>query len=284
MSIFKDLSNFGLKNLENIDVFAEEKEEQKKEKKIIENGPVKLNEADFVFEKTFRCPVCDREFKSKFIKTGKVKLLSMDTDLRPKYQDIDSLKYDAVVCPNCGYAALNRFFNFITAGQKQLIKENISKNFVYNLKEGDIYTYDDAIEQHKLALINAIVKKSKVSERAYICLKLAWLCRGKIESLGDSTENESIINELKKQEDEFIKNAYEGFYSAVSKERFPICGMDDGTVTYLLADLARRTKNYDESARFISKILVSRDVNERIKNKAREIKELLLEEKVDTSK
>ena len=51
----------------------------------------------------------------------------MDSDLRPKYQAMDSLKYDAVVCPNCGYAALNRFFNYMTDAQAKLIKANMVK-------------------------------------------------------------------------------------------------------------------------------------------------------------
>ena len=62
---------------------------------------------------------------------------------------------------------------------------------------------------------------------------------------------------------------------AFSKESFPMCGMDEITVTYLIADLARRTGKYEESSRWISRVLTSRDANERIKNKARDIKELL---------
>ena len=63
--------------------------------------------------------------------------------------------------------------------------------------------------------------------------------------------------------------------SAFSKESFPMCGMDELTVTYLLADLARRVGRYEESSRWISKVLTSRQANERIKNRARDIKELL---------
>ena len=47
----------------------------------------------FIFDKTYTCPVCDKGFKTKTVKTGKVKLISADTDLRPKYQHMDSLKY-----------------------------------------------------------------------------------------------------------------------------------------------------------------------------------------------
>lgn len=84
-----------------------------------------------------------------------------------------------------------------------------------------------------------------------------------------------MIIQLKKEELEFITHAYEGFVEAFSKEMFPMCGMDENTMTYLVADLARRVGKYDESSRWISKVLISRDANERIKDKARDLKEML---------
>lgn len=274
-SIFSGLEDFGLGKLSDMDVYAAAEDPTKKDK--TEEKP-KFNEADYTFDKTYTCPVCDNEFKSKTIKTGKVKLISADTDLRPKYQLVDSLKYDAVVCPHCGYSALNRFFNYMTASQSKLIKENISANFKGLSEEGDIYTYDDSITRHKLALVNTIVKKGKTSERAYTCLKLAWLIRGKKENLpADEQEYDKVQKELGAEENELLENAYNGFMGAFEKEVFPMCGMDEMTTTYLVADLARRIGKYDEASRWISRVLISREANERIKSKAREIKELIKE-------
>lgn len=278
-NIFSGLEDFGLDKLTNINIYSSEDSEDKK-KAGGEKVKPKFNEADLIFEKTFNCPVCDEEFKSKTVKTGKVKLLSADTDLRPKYHLLDSLKYDAIVCPKCGFGALNRFFNYMTAAQAKLIKTQISINFKGLNEDGDIYSYDDAIARHKLALVNTIVKKGKISERAYTCLKLAWLLRGKAESLPADTPNyDAVKKELANGELEFIKNAYEGFMGAFEKELFPMCGMDEMTTTYLVADLARRCGKYDESSRWISRVLISKDANERIKSKARDIKELIQSEK-----
>lgn len=276
-NLFSGLESLGLGNLSELNVYDESEQTSKKESK---ESVHQLSEADFIFEKTYSCPVCDKEFKSKTVKAGKVKLISADTDLRPKYQLVDSLKYDAVVCPHCGYAALNRFFSFMTSMQAKLIKSSISEGFKGLPSEGDIYTYDEAITRHKLALANTIVKKSKLSERAYTCLKTAWLLRGKAETLPEDTENiAEVIEQLQKQELEFLLNAYEGFIEAFSKELFPMCGMDENTTTYLVADLARRIGRYDEASRLISKVLIARDANERIKTKAREIKDLIAAEK-----
>lgn len=277
MGLFSGLEQFGLGKLEKVDIYEEEAKKESTSGKSVEN---QISEEDLLFDKSFTCPVCDTQFHSKMVRTGKVKLLSADTDLRPKYQLVDSLKYDALVCPKCGYGALSRYFKFMMPAQAKLIRENISKNFSGLKQTGNTYTYDDAIARHQLALVNTVVKKAKASEKAYTCLKMGWLCRGKAESLPkETTDYDKQIKELAAQERELLANAYDGFMTAFSKENFPMCGMDEITVTYLIADLARRTGRYEESSRWISKVLTAREANERIKNKAREIKELLNQQK-----
>ncbi len=269
--ILSGLEAFGLGNLSKMEVYEKEEEKKGAESEVVHHT---VSEAELIFDKTYTCPVCDKMFKAKNVKAGKVKLNSMDSDLRPKYQSMDSLKYDAVVCPNCGYAALNRFFNYMTSVQAKLIKENISASFRGLPQEGEIYSYDDAIARHKLALVNTIVKRSKLSEKAYTCLKTAWLLRGKAETLSAETPDYvNVKKALKEEETEFLKNAYEGFQEAFSKEMFPMCGMDENTCTYLVGELARRLGHYEEASRWISRVLTARDANERIKAKAREAKE-----------
>ncbi len=176
-NLFSGLEEFGLNNLSNINIYdEEEKDEEKDGKKSKQNT---FSEADIIFDKTYTCPVCNTEFKSKAVKTGRVKLQSLDTDLRPKYVQADPLKYNAILCPKCGYAALNRFFKYVTNAQADLIRKNISVKYKPTAEPESVYTYDDAIARHKMALVNSIIKKAKTSERAYTCLKTAWVIRGK---------------------------------------------------------------------------------------------------------
>ena len=42
---------------------------------------------------------------------------------------IDTLKYDVASCPNCGYTAMNRYFEHLSSVQIKLIKEKICANF-----------------------------------------------------------------------------------------------------------------------------------------------------------
>lgn len=280
MSLFSGLSQFGLGKLEKMDVFEEEGQKDGASTADAKKTEPQIKEEDVLFDKTYTCPVCDSEFHTKVVRTGRIKLVSQDTDLRPKYSMVDSLKYDAIVCPKCGYAALSRFFKFVLPAQAKMIKENISANFKGLSDSGNIYTYDDAIARHQLALANTVVKKAKDSEKAYTCLKLAWLCRGKAENLPkDTPDYENQIKQLQKEETELLANAYDGFMSAFSKEDFPMCGMDETTTTYLIADLARRIGKYDESSRWVSKVLTSRTASDRIKDKARDIKEMINQQK-----
>ncbi len=277
-NLFSGLEAFGLGNLSGMDIYEDKEKENGAKPK--EDEKAAFSEEDNIFDKTYTCPVCDGEFKAKTVKSGKVKLINLDTDLRPIYQHMDPLKYDAIVCPLCGFAALNRFFKYVTTAQAGLIKNNITAAF-RGIKDSDsIFSYDDAIARHKLALVNAIVKKSKTSERAYTCLKTAWVIRGKSENLSkDLPDYKKQIEDLGKEEIDFVTKAYVGFDEAYSKETFPMCGMDEITITLLMAELARRIGKFDEAGRWISKVLISREANDRIKQKARDIKDMMREQK-----
>ena len=276
--LFSGLESLGLGSLEGMSIYDEEKKAATDAKG--QAAVHEVTEEELLLDRTFKCPVCDNQFKSKTVKTGKVRLLSQDTDLRPKYTPFDALKYDAVACPKCGSAAVARFFNVMTTPQAKLIKEKISVGFKGIDNEKATYSYEDAIERHKLALVNAVVKKARISERAYTCMRLGWLYRGMAEALPKDTPNyETTIQSLKAQENEFIKNAYEGFSAALSKEDFPICGMDENTLVYLVADLARRSGKYDIALKLLSEVITSRSAKSALKDKARDLKEIISAER-----
>ena len=276
-NLFAGLESLGLKNVEKVGVFENNESKEKTSADAGQGVKAEATEEELVFDKTYTCPVCDNEFKSKNVRTGKVRLAGADSDLRPRYLVVDSLKYDAVLCPKCGYAALNRYFNFVMSGQAKSIREKISSTFNCPPEIDKIYTYDDAIMRHKMALLNTVVKNGKNSEKAYTCLKMAWLCRGKREQLMEGEHTVEEIQALQEEENELLGNAFEGFEAAFGKEDFPMCGMDEYTMMYLLAELARRINKPDEAKRYVSKVLVARGANKRIKEKAHELKELLQE-------
>lgn len=274
--LLSGLSSLGLGNLENASIYEEPKEEKTENKNIVDVP--EIQEKDLIFDRSYECPVCDSKITSKVMKTGKAKLLSTDKDLRPVYEGIDAQKYDVVTCPKCGFSALNRYFKPMSGVHVKLIRENISKNVHMKPYSGEIYTYEEALERYKLSLACAVVKQAKASEKAYICLKSAWLLRGWQEALAGEDNSRAQMDTLKEEEKEYLKNALEGFTTALASESFPMCGMDENTLNYLIAVLAFDFGKYDVSTRLLASILTSPSAGIRMKDKARELKDELLAE------
>lgn len=283
MGLFSGLESLGLGKMKEEEVF------KKEEPKVSEDGTAvtvpKKQEIDVLFDKTFKCPVCDNEFSAKMIRAGKNKLVKQELDLRVIYDMADAVKYEPVVCTKCGFAALNRFFKPIPLAQASLVKEKISSKFKGIPPVEGEYSYDDAILRYKLALASTVVKCGKTSEKAYVCLKMGWAFRGKAENLPENEPNrEEVLKQIKSGELECLQNAYEGFTAAYSQEDFPMCGMDETTVTYLSAALALEIGKLDEAGRLSSMVVTSKVANERIKDKAREIKDLVKKRKEEEQK
>lgn len=277
---FKGLEKFGLEELKDIEMYEQPKEEPS----LAEGNKGALNknmmtEEEALFDKTYKCSCCNTEFKSKAVRAGRTKLEKMDHDLRPIYLQFDALKYDAIVCPRCGYAGLIKSFGMVSDSQIKLIKEKISSRFKGIQHDGSTYSYDEAIERTQLALLTSIVKGAKSSEKAYTCLKLAWLLRGKKESLNHNLPDyEEKRKKLEADELHQLENSYLGFNDAYLNEDFPIAGMDEGTLSVILAETARKLGKKEEAMKFLSKVIVSRTASERLKDIARNIKEDCIKE------
>jgi hypothetical protein len=281
-NILSGLASLGLGNLENAELYAKEEEKKPAAPVKAEPAPPKEhNELYYVFGKSHSCPVCYTDFKAPTVRQSKLRSKGSDTDLRPKFAGVDPLKYDVIVCPKCGYAALGRFFDMITPPQAKLVKEGISKSFRPISKPKEIYTYDEAFTNYQLALGNAVVKKGKASEKAYLCLKMAWLLRGKMEAWdtgyepyqGDSYSED--VEDLRQDELELLNNAIEGFINARQSETFPMCGMDESTLDYIIAVSAMKLEKYDIVSQMLNSLLGKPGLNSRMKDMCLDLKEKL---------
>jgi len=274
-SIFSGMEDFGLGDMSTKDIFTNPEAEEKKAKAAAAAKEVK--EEDFLFDKTYECPVCYKNFKERTLRTGKARLVKTDMDLRPTFEGIEPLKYDVVQCTECGFTAITRYFVPMTVPQRKAIIEKISSRYRKPAEHKVLYSYEDAVGRYKLALVNAIVKNAKASEKAYICLRAGWLARSYAEYLEEQMPvDQAKLTEVNALEDEFLKNAYEGFSGALETESFPMCGMDEPTVEFLLANLAMRNKQYSVASKLVSKLLVSPNCNSRTKDKVRDLKDELL--------
>ncbi|MDD6401118.1 MAG: DUF2225 domain-containing protein [Lachnospiraceae bacterium] len=272
MGIFSGMEKYGLSKYENAKVI------EKKDKTSGITGvqkseyEVELTEEAILFDKKYKCPICDFEFVSKCVRTGKLKIIGKDSDLRPLYDKFDPLKYDAITCEKCGYSAISKYYGKVSTRQIKSIAEYIGKEFKGINNHLTKFTYEDAIARHKLALVTSVVKDAKDSEKAYTCLKLAWVLRGKRLCLD---KNDAEAKRLLQDEMECISNVYEGFTAAISSEVFPIAGMDEFTLKYIMADCARKLKKFEEAERLVGTILVSRNASQRVKNEALNLKDAI---------
>ena len=279
MGIFSGFEKLGLGNIEGEALFEDPR---KKEVVVKKEEPKKklqlVNEEDYLFDKKYKCPVCDSDFEARTVRTDKVKMKNVDIDLRPDYDEVDQNKYDVIACPACGYAALSRYFPNLNKYQIDDIRVKICMNYKHEPCKDPVYTYEYAKRLYQLCLANAVVKKAKNSEKAYICLKSAWVIRGETQRLDPNDDDyETRKAENDAQEKELLVNALNGFAMARQTEEFPIAGMDATTLDYLMAALAVETGQRDMASKMIGEILTSRVANSRIKDKARVLKEMLME-------
>lgn len=266
--MFSDLKAFGLNQVSD-DIYSKEKPIEKKE--IIPKKP-KFTEKDIVFDVVVKCPICNHEIKTKRIRSGKLKLVKTDLDLRPVYDLFDPAKYDVIVCEKCGYAALKKSFTAINMAKVEMFKKKVTSQFrAENYPE--IYSFDVAIRRYKLALYDAMVLELPDSEKAYLCLKIAWLYRSKAEAI---EENETeLIKECKQLENDFLGHALEGFKRTYESEILPVVGLDEATMEFLIGELSRRAGDFEEAGKWIARVLVSHVAQKRLKDRARECKELI---------
>lgn len=258
-NLFDGLEVLGFQDLEKVELYKQEQEKAlHREKAAIKK---EISSLECLFDKSYTCPVCGHTFKERTIKKGKSRPVSSDSDLKPYYEPIDPMYYDIVLCPSCGYAALTSSFGKLGYTQSKWIREEITPKFKYR-EYPEVYDADTAIERYKLALLNTIAKKAKDGEKAYICMKIAWLYRDK-----QDPEKELI----------FIEHAYTGFKHAYANESFPICGIDENTMTYLIGEFARKLGYLEEAIRWIGTVILAKNVNQRLKDRAIDLKEQIRE-------
>ena len=237
------------------------------------------DEKSLLLDKSYTCPVCDKKVKAKAVKTNSARFVDTCSDLRPIHSNINVTKYDVVSCSNCGYTALTKNFSTTTQVQRKLLREKIQSHFKsHDEPEYDYYSTDLAISRLKMALLCTVSKMGKESEIGNICLKISWL----YQDLIDELSTEDLEYNQKKQmysneADNAAMNALEHLSKARMQESFPIAGMNEVTLDYLLSYLMYKKGDYAPAMKFLSGVVTSSSASPRLKEKALELKELLHE-------
>ncbi len=276
MNLLAGLEKFGLKADEKIDITKEEGKKKKAADSNVAAQKQELTEEDYLLRKEMECPVCDRKFPVLLVKTGKAKMIAQEFDLRPRHEGVDTIKYDVVSCPYCGYSAMTKAFGPLSSTQLKWVREAVCDSYRSTNEDDDpeTYSYSQAIDRYKLALVCAIARRAKLSEKSYICLKTSWLLRTEYKLIkGDTPEDAARKEDIKEEIQGFYQQAYDGFKACISKESPPYYGMDSNTLEFMLANMAMYFKDYDFASQTVSRLLTSPNTKARVKDKCLNLKE-----------
>ena len=282
MNLFAGLEKFGFSGEEKLDITKDEKTAKRQAGESPQASVKKEpEEKDFLLDKKIKCPVCDNNFVTKQLKSGKLRRLTPDSDLRPNFAHIDTVKYGVTACPKCGYAAFNKSFEHLSSTQIRLIKEGVSSKYTpVEEKQEDTYSYDRALERFKLALVSSLARRAKLSEKSYLCLNIAWLLRSQIATMPEGTDEEKAKKKAKINEyTGFYRQAYDGFIKAMSSEMPPYYGLQTSTLEYMLSNMAIYFKEYDTATKLVGNLISSAATPARIKDKALDLKDKIAEGK-----
>ena len=218
----------------------------------------KISASSAIYLKTVKCPLCQREFKEPSLKISSLRILKRDSDNFTYYKSENPYFYEVFLCNGCGYVGMNNDFYNLKDYQKEKILKNITVRWTprsYNTP------YDEmiAIERYKLALITALVSDGKKSTIGMILLRIAWMYR--------------CFN--KSQELIYLKEALTALEESYNLEEFPIYNLDELNFKYLLGELHRRVYNNSEALRYLGDVITSSKATPRLKNLARDQRDII---------
>ena len=133
----------------------------------------------YTFNKKVKCPVCNSTFETLTIRDSRLKQVDRTEELRVHYEDIDPLKYNIWICPECFYAMRRTEFDKLSGIQKQKLAnltEQRKSRFTPNFK--NIYTRGFAINAYLISIdcCDGFIKSEGIDERiAGMWLNVAWL-------------------------------------------------------------------------------------------------------------
>ncbi|HWP97838.1 MAG TPA: DUF2225 domain-containing protein [Syntrophomonadaceae bacterium] len=218
---------------------------------------------DFLYDKQIDCPLCDQKTALRVVKRSTLRLAGRDSDSMPTYKFINPLFYDVWQCNHCGYAALEGYFTReIAPDDKKVLLQEVAARWIERTFPG-IYESGMALNRYKIALYCTNLRRSDQTEITLLYLKMAWIYRTKHDQ---------------GMEARCLALALEGFKSLYEVGHFPVAGMDESALIYMIADLCNRTADNQQSLRWLEMVLTNQSIKPALKEKARDLKYRISEE------
>lgn len=249
---------------------------QVEEKKKVNTEVHLFDENDLLYDKKHTCPVCNRDFMTKTLKTGKAKTVGMDIDMRQRYANIDPIKYRIIECPVCGYADMDTTFENVGRKERSALREKCIK--LYNsvpVTEG-AREYDIAYRYYKSAIRCDLIRGAKSGKRAYTALYTAWLLRGWREMLtemGEEIHEADPMNEA--EERKLLKYVYSNFKEAEIHEEFPINGLSEEVFDIVMAAIAYKLDIKNEAGQYVLRAIHAKTLKGVLRNHAENLMDMI---------
>lgn len=223
-----------------------------------------MGQYTFTVEK--KCPVCGETTRVVKVKS---KLLAerTDEDFCVHYKDFNPYFYKIWFCEHCGFAADEKtFLGSIPLTHKRKIQEFLNSRKL-GLKFVEERQVPDAVASFKLAIFYAELTGQSLAKRAGLYLELGWIYRA---------------SEEKEREGEMLERAISLYDRSLMTERYPINGLSDNTVIYLIGALYYRLHDFEKSTQYLSRIIGDQRIRDEdivLYKRARDLWQRVREEK-----
>ena len=245
-----------------------------------ETVTISNTELSCLFDRKHVCPVCDREFTVKTVKSGTVRSDGMDVDMYQRVVNIDVVKYRVIECPHCGYADMDTTFDRMMDRERKTLKgESLKWSLPDSPSDGE-REYEEAFRMYRSAIRCDLIRGAKKGKRAYTALHAAWVLRGwrnMLTDMGTKVRSEDPMSE--EEENKLLRYALKNYKEAELTEDFPISGMDEPTFDYLMGALSYETGNITDSGKYVLKALQNKSLKAVIRIMAEDLRDTLRKER-----
>ena len=223
-----------------------------------------MGQYTFTVEK--KCPICGETTRVVKVKS---KLLAerTDEDFCVHYKDFNPYFYKIWFCEHCGFAADEKtFLGSIPLTHKRKIQEFVNSRKL-GLKFVEERQVPDAVASFKLAIFYAELTGQSLAKRAGLYLELGWIYRA---------------SEEKERESEMLERAISLYDRSLMTERYPINGLSDNTVIYLIGAIYYRLHDFEKSTQYLSRIIGDQRIRDEdivLYKRARDLWQRVREEK-----
>ncbi len=223
----------------------------------------------YLFEKDTQCPCCEKSFSVQMVRSSKLRVKSIEKDLRQVFEGMEPLWYMVWVCPHCYYANFNYEFKQISAETRKFVnnrgsqlKQDFKISFSKPRKLNEVLDSYNLLLQFYLG-----AQKPDPTKIAKVWLRLYWLFK--------DAEDMGMALEAAGKALEYFKDSYYNGRRNTTPEQ-------EQRLTLLLGELSLEVGAKEEAMTFFRNSIVrkggSAPLNRQAEDRYQELKQALMRE------